>query len=337
MSILILTEGGEDSGLGHVTRCASLCQAFREMGVASRFVVNGDKTVESVLRDENYKFFDWLAERQLLLELLNGTDIAVIDSYHADYELYEDISKSVKTAVYFDDESRFEYPKGFVLNASVSAGQMPYPEREGVTYLLGAQYAPLRKEFWDVNAKPIRNNPETIMITFGGADTHGLTPGVLKLLISTYPEVLKKVIIGKGFQNIEEIEELKDNSTELVYFPSAVDMKNVMLESDIAITTGGQTVYELARVGTPAIGICMAKNQLRSIKCWSELGFMEYVGWYNCKKLEQELKNRLEHLEVRHIRMGMSETGRKIIDGQGCKRILNAIELNKQVGEETPN
>jgi len=103
-------------------------------------------------------------------------------------------------------------------------------------------------------------------------------------------------------------------------------MKNVMLESDIAITAGGQTVYELARIGTPAIGVCVAENQLSSVKCWSELGFMEYVGWYDRENLEQKLESSLSRLEDRHIRVNMSEAGRKLIDGRGCKRILNAIK-----------
>ena len=218
--------------------------------------------------------------RETLFALVRDADIVFIDSYLADYDLYEKISNTVRTTVYFDDNIRVEYPKGLVLNGAVFAEQMPYPKAKGIVYLLGAQYTPLRKEFWDASEKPIHAVIETVMIAFGGTDIRNLTPKVLKLLTDAYPKILKKVIIGKGFQNIEEIEELRDNSTELIYFPSAVDMKNVMVESDIAITAGGQTVYELARVGTPAIGICVAENQLSSIKCWSERGFLATTAFY---------------------------------------------------------
>jgi spore coat polysaccharide biosynthesis predicted glycosyltransferase SpsG len=231
----------------------------------------------------------------------------------------------VKTAVYIDDDVRLNYPRGFVLNGTLLAEQAPYPKSKEVNYLLGARYAPLRKEFWDVPAKPIRVNLETVMITFGGADIRNVTPKVLKLLTDAYPEVLKKVIIAKSFRNIAEIERLKDDNTKLIYYPNAAEMKKVMLESDIAISAGGQTLYELARIGVPTIGICIAENQLQNIEGWRKSGFLKYVGWYSDENLEQRLKSSLRYLANKRIRMHTSEIGRKVIDGQGYKRIINAI------------
>lgn len=329
MKVFILTEGGKDFGFGHITRCISICQAFEEVGIRPELIVNGDETVHSLLKDKNCKIFDWLNDQRLLFKMLNNTSIAFIDSYLADYGLYEKISNIVGTGVYFDDNIRIKYPKGFVLNGAVLAEQMPYPKREGITYLLGTRYAPLRKEFWDVPEKFIRDNLEIVMITFGGADIRNLTPKVLKLLKNIHPEIHKKVIIGKGFQNITEIEEFKDNNAELIDYPDATEMKNAMLESDVAISAGGQTLYELARVGVPAIGICIAENQLRNIKGWCELGFLEYVGWYSCKSLEQKLTRSLRYAADKRIRMDISRIGRRSIDGQGCKRIVNTVKPNK--------
>ena len=175
------------------------------------------------------------------------------------------------------------------------------------------------------------------MITFGGTDRGNLTPKVLKLLTNNYPELAKIVIIGNGFGNIEEIKQLKDDYTKLVYNPSGDEMKKIMVESDIAISAGGQTIYELAQTGTPAIGICAAENQLRNINQWCDLGFLKYIGWYNHENLEQELMSSLKYLANKQVRMEMSETGRKLIDGQGCKRILNALELNKRANGERAN
>lgn len=102
---------------------------------------------------KNFKIFDWLNDRETLFATIKNADIVLIDSYLADYDLYEKISNLVKTAVYFDDDMRINYPKGFVVNGAVFAEQMPYPKRKGVTYLLGSLYAPFRKEFWNVPEK----------------------------------------------------------------------------------------------------------------------------------------------------------------------------------------
>jgi UDP-2,4-diacetamido-2,4,6-trideoxy-beta-L-altropyranose hydrolase len=45
-------------------------------------------------------------------------------------------------------------------------------------------------------------------------------------------------------------------------------MKHAMLETDIAISNGRQTLYKLVRVGVPTIAIGVAENQLGNIKEW---------------------------------------------------------------------
>ncbi|MCK4788062.1 MAG: hypothetical protein KAV87_30190 [Desulfobacteraceae bacterium] len=328
MKVCILTEAGKNIGFGHVTRCTSIYQAFEEVGIEPQLIVNGDDSVEDLVRTENCRIFDWVNDYRTLVGMLSNTDIAFIDSYLANYRSYEAISGLADICIYLDDDMRIEYPKGFVLNGAVFAEEMPYPKRKEVNYLLGAKYAPLRKEFWEVPAKPIRNNLEAIMITCGGADIHNLTPKVLKVVVDTYPQLLVKVIVGRGFQNTREIEAPKDNNTELIYCPDAAEMKKVMLESDIAISAGGQTLYELARIGVPTIGICVAENQLRNIHGWEKTGFLEYVGWYSDDNIEERLEDSLKYLAHANTREEKSEIGRRIVDGQGPKRVVCKIITN---------
>lgn len=325
MKVLILTEGGENIGLGHITRCISIYEAFEEIGALSQLIVNGDETAQDLLRDKNCKVFDWLNDRKTLLATVKNADIVFIDSYLADCDLYETISNMARTAVYFDDDVRLNYPRGFVLNGAVLAEQMPYPKRKGITYLLGAQYAPLRREFWDVPAKPIRDNLETVMITFGGADIRNVTPKVLKWLTDAYPEVLKKVIIAKSFRNIAEIERLKDNNTELIYYPNAAEMKRVMLESDIAISGGGQTLYELARVGVPTIAVAVADNQVLNIRGWERVGFIEYAGVWRSSALLKEIERIMQNMKNRALRKERMQKAMSSIDGKGCLRVVSFL------------
>ena len=74
----------------------------------------------------------------MLFVTVENADIIFVDLYTADYNLYEKISNMVKTAIYFDDVIRANYPRGFVLNGAILAEQMLYPKRKEVTYLLGA-------------------------------------------------------------------------------------------------------------------------------------------------------------------------------------------------------
>lgn len=83
MKVTILTEGGRDIGYGHITRCTSIYEAFEEIGKQSQLVVNGDETIEDLLKGKNYKVFNWLDDQQLLFEILDNANIVFIDSYLA--------------------------------------------------------------------------------------------------------------------------------------------------------------------------------------------------------------------------------------------------------------
>ena len=330
MKVTILTEGGRDIGYGHITRCTSVYQAFEERGIKSQLIVNGDETIENLLKGKYYKIFNWLDDQQLLFEILDNVNIVFIDSYLAEHDIYERISEQVETAVYFDDDLRIDYPKGFVLNGAIFAEQLPYPKKEDVTNLLGTMYTPIRREFWDTPPKLIRREVEMLMVTFGGSDMCNVTPKVQKVLNKTYPYLQKKIIVTRFFANMSEVKKLRDKNTELIYEPDAIELKEIMQECDIAISAGGQTLYELARVGVPTIGICIAQNQLQNLKGWSKSGFLEYIGWYNNKDIRSNLIAALEKIKSYNKRISCSRKTRELIDGKGSRRICDTLLQGKQ-------
>ena len=320
IKLFLITEGSFDIGFGHITRCTSLYQAFEEKGIIPKLIINGDETVNGLLSGKKYSLLGWLKNRKDLYHLIKGSDIVVIDSYLAAPDFYNDISNIAKLSVYIDDNKRIDYPKGIVVNGTIFAEKMDYPPKKDIDYLLGSMYIPLRKEFWYIQAKGIKEDIESVMVTFGGDDSRNMTSKVLRLLVDRYPKLTKKVIIGKGFRNTNEIESIKDNRTGLIYYPNAEGMKKVMLESDIAISAGGQTLYEFARVGIPTIAITVADNQLNNIKGWQKTGFIEYAGWWENKVLDNIVKA-IELLKCTDLRRKRAEIGKRIIDGLGARRI----------------
>src|SRR5208282_4206817 len=238
MNVFVLTEGGKKIGFGHIARCLSLCQAFEEFGTVPEFIVNGDETIKDLLSDRKYLSLNWIEDIKVL-DVLQGADIVVIDSYMADLRIYLKVCDAVKISVYLDDNKRLDYPAGIVINGGIDAEMLGYIKREGISYLLGPGYAPLRKAFWDVTEKEIRENIGTIMVTFGGDDIRNLTPGVLELLVDEYPGVCKEIVIGKGFSNSVRIKAAADKNTRLHYNLDAEAMLGLMLGSDVAISAGG--------------------------------------------------------------------------------------------------
>jgi len=324
MKAFIVTEGGRNRGFGHITRCLSFYEGFRERGFKVTLIVNGDNSVRDLVKGKRHTIFNWLKRRTELSEMIREADLALVDSYLADRRLYEEVCGMVHCAVYLDDTQRLDYPEGIVINGAIGAEKRCYPKREGVTYLLGIDYAPLRKEFSKVPKKKIRKEVKTMMITFGG-DDRKITPRILKHLTKTYPGIRKEVVVGRGFKNIADIEKFRDPLTVPVYFPDAQGMKEVMLNADLAISGGGQTLYELARVGVPTIAIGLSDNQLPNIKGWQKTGFISYAGWYREEGLLDRLMREVDRLLPYEMRKGKSRKGRTSIDGGGVERAIDRI------------
>lgn len=326
MKVFIITEGGKGVGLGHISRCIALYDAFTQRNITPTFILNSD-LAEDLMAGRKFKAFNWLKDEKKTLELLNGADIAVIDSYLAPLSFYKKVAGLVRLTVYIDDSNRLDYPKGIVINSAIYAEKIAYPKKDDILHMLGIQYLPLRKEFEGDIKKSISDRIKNVIITFGGNDSGNITPKILNFLNENYPALIKNVVIGAAFEvsNIEKIKRLKNKNVNLTYYPDAEKMRDIMLESDVTISAGGQTLYELAGTGVPTIGICIADNQIDNLKGLEKAGFVKNIGWYEEKDLLHSLKKAMGELEDVRTRQKMSDSGQKAIDGKGSLRIVNAL------------
>ena len=321
MKVVILTEGGKDFGYGHVARCSSIYQAFEHYNIFPNFIVNGDESIKSILSNIEVEIADWLSDYSIIPD----ADIVVIDSYFADLNFYNKLSCDVSQVVYVDDNNRLEYPKGIIVNGTLNASNMNYVNRENITYLIGNEFIPLRKEFWNIPKLKINENVESILITMGGNDLRNLTPKLLKLLNENYPHLNKKIIITDSFKHAPEIESLKNNHVKLIYSPNSNEMINIMKSVDLAISSSGQTLYELACIGVPTIAIGIIDNQKNNIKNWINHGFIEYAGCWNDKNILKNILGKIEYLKDTNVRFNKRLAGIRAVDGKGSLNIVKMI------------
>ncbi|MFX0100551.1 MAG: GNAT family N-acetyltransferase [Candidatus Hodarchaeota archaeon] len=276
----------------------------------------------------NKILFNWLEDHNKLIQYLIGADIAIIDSYLAGLEIYHCISKFVSVPVFIDDNNRLDFPRGIILNGSVYAENLNYREYKGLKNLLGPKYIPLRDAFQNLQEKKNPKDIGKIMVTFGGTDTKNLTQKILQFLINNYPSLKKYVILGNGFKNKDQIKKISGEKIKFIENADAGQMKEVMMKSDIAISSCGQTLYELAAVGVPTIGIGVAENQRRNIEKFKEIGFLKYAGWWEDRDLLNNIANQLELLDSHEARLRVSQIGRNFVSNEGSPNAIDAILEN---------
>lgn len=307
MKISILTEGGRGIGFGHMTRCLAIARAIREFSPGSRldFVVNGDKAAEKFLRGQRVRpiIVNWIKEKKKIFQMLNRSDVVILDSYLAARSYYADLNKPYTVAI--DDYRRLDYDVDMVINPSVY-GLKFKNDFSAPRLLLGKEYIILRREFRRVLPKTIRPDIKNVLITFGGRDLSDFIREVADFLSKRYPDFKYETIDDKARLN-------------------AVEMRNLMLRCDISISGGGQTLYELARCGVPTIGIRFAENQTLNLEGMEKTGFLNYAGYYRDRKVIGNICKYIRILSAQKNRAAVSNMGRSIVDAMGAKRIAEAI------------
>jgi UDP-2,4-diacetamido-2,4,6-trideoxy-beta-L-altropyranose hydrolase len=331
--IAFRTDGSTDLGFGHIRRCLTLAQALQKKGSITRFVVNREPSVEKML--QKYGLDGAVVEAQADRDLSQtlgyvrrwgGVQALIVDSYGVSGECFEDIHEPV--IVVIDDLADRPLPVDLVVNGAVNAGELSYRTSPQTRLLLGPEYALLREEFSSDPDRRIRTRVERVLIITGGADPSALTPKLIAWTHKAIGKVAQDVVVGPFFTDdvLRQIEKLVDNDSSIILHRDPQHLRDLMLKCDVAIAGGGQTTYELAATGTPAVTIRLAYNQSGNLRGLSAHGSLEWAGDIHEGDLERRVIGTLRSLaENPDKRAAMSRTGRALVDGQGAGRVAKAV------------
>lgn len=325
MSIIyIITEGYRNTGYGHLTRCLGLAQGFAEKDVQAKLIVNCDPEGEQYLSDANVDSYDWIRNNERFYDQIEGAEIAVIDSYQAPLDVYEEVSNRVKLDVYIDDYLRLDYPRGIIINGSMGAEHLPYLSNPGVRYLLGKDYIMLRREFWDVHKHKTNTAIQNVLITFGGQDIADLGFRTLEALIKEHPSLSYHLVLSN------HQEKPLEHNPRVCYYKSlnAGEMLDLMLKCDIAVSAAGQTINELMRVGIPTIAVSVADNQRNHAGRWAEQGAAIVEFWHQEDKLLEQVSGTFSRFVNQY-----PGTDNVCLDGQGVRRIAEYLLLSLETSK----
>jgi len=335
-SILILTECGSEIGFGHVTRCVSLAQAFRNAGREATLLISVHGQMQVQL-PSGAQVVTWYDLPDPLGTSLRQAYAVVLDSLVVTTTQLERIAVTTSRLAVIDDWVRRPHRHGVVIDWTVGAERFAYPVKNpNVHYLLGSCYCALRPEFSAVPQRTFYDSPRAVLVTFGGGDVRQLTAPVLRLLDSHFPTLSRHVIVGDGVRDKSFMNAWhNDAGTAFHVGCDAGEMRSVMAQTDVAICAGGQTLYELASQGLPPLVIGVADNQQDDIREFGAAGFALVVGDWNTSGLFSKLVAAISSIWPATERRRLSAIGRQCIDGRGAQRLITAC-LNHW-GKQTAN
>ena len=323
--INIFTECGKKIGFGHISRCTALYDEAKRQGLSVELYIqksDDDVTDNCILGDRIYNIVNWQSV-EYLQNNLNSNDYCIIDSYLATVEVYEKIAQCSAKALYIDDYGRLDYPKGIIVNPSLSTEGIHYPQKSDREYLLGHEYIILRSRF--IGKKKIRYSKSVnrVLITLGGTDILNLTGRIVSFLVPLFPEISFDIVSLKGLQDLKEWCQF-DN----IHFYNNLNDKGMcelMLKSDFAITAAGQTIHELIALRLPFFVIQTAENQRNNIKILKRILDKNYLSTINEEHLCEKIVIGLNNFCKRPHKFNIQDLTGYSIDGLGCKRIIEKL------------
>lgn len=155
--------------------------------------------------------------------------------------------------VNFEDDGEGILKADLVFNALYKENDLPQVHA-------GSKYYISAKTFLFYEPIQIKERPERVFASFGGADPQNYSDRVLKMIAGNpkYSSCNFVFVLGRAKLHVEDLLEYnKYENIEVLY--DVKNMPEIMSSCDVAITSRGRTGYELAILGIPSIA--MAQNQ----------------------------------------------------------------------------
>ncbi|HBQ38309.1 MAG TPA: UDP-2,4-diacetamido-2,4,6-trideoxy-beta-L-altropyranose hydrolase [Candidatus Omnitrophica bacterium] len=341
-TVLFRVDAGPVVGLGHLQRCLSLAGALRRLEVASVFLVNRTPATQQRVERFGYEARmisqsrSWDAadlSETIALAAVQRCPVVIVDSDHEGERYLRQLRDAGFFVCALEDLAPHPFPSQLVVNGDAHARELPYVSSTGETvFLLGPEYSMLREEFWSIPQRVVREIPQRVLIMLGGDDPYRLMPDILRVVDACQGHFTIAAVIGPFFTHVQEIEATAArlaHPVQLIHAPEAV--RDLMLEADVALSAGGQTLYELARVGCPTIAVRTAANQDGQVRVFAQQGFLQAVGWAGDRAVIRLMQEALRCLlSDPQARAAMSAIGQRLIDGQGALRVAQALATRQE-------
>lgn len=268
--VAIYVNGNNKRGIGHI---------YRALEVADEFYSKPD-----IYFDINQTDVNVFGKTTHTLIPVNGIADLFDRCKQEQYDLF--INDILSTSIDYMIALRTILPKAKIINfEDEGEGQIKadivfnslFQDSEFTNVRSGYKYYIIGKTFMFYNPIQIKDEVETVFISFGGADPQNYADRLLNIV--SKPEYEKYTFVfalGRAKNNVDTLMEYNKFSNIEVYF-DVPNMPELMSRCDIAMTSRGRTGYELAFLGIPSIAMAQNKREELHDFISNENGFT-YIG-----------------------------------------------------------
>lgn len=335
-NILIRADGNAGIGAGHLMRCLTIAEALENKAQVGFVCADRDsaelamsKGFDAYVLGTDYKHME--LELPLWEQLFDGNlrnRKILVDSYYVTNAYLEGL-QTYGQVILLDDMCKRPWNVDKLINYNAFATIEMYDSLNSpykTQYYVGGSYIPIRKEFCGKDYQ-LMEQSENILITTGGGDCDNIAGQILDNIRDT--SCTFHVVTGRFNPHYDELLKRSKEYGNVQVYHDVKNMAELMARCDLAVTAGGTTIYELSALGVPFVCFSYAENQEKLTEYIGDWQIAGYGGAYHedaCGTLEGIAKQINELKKNSALRKEYSEKERKLVDGEGAKRIARIIQ-----------
>ncbi|MGG5617848.1 hypothetical protein ACPDHD_16375 [Myroides odoratimimus] len=275
--VLVLTEGSNEIGLGHIGRVNSLLSVFRKEQFEIEWYIKGGQTIDLGL-DEKVLFVEW--DQESFLNVMSSYTYFIIDTYVVSKDFLKKVIDLGKNTLFIID-SKLSYcdseinPNVFTLFASAYAQKDIVSSK--VNFIGGVDYILFKEEFYQAEIKNVLSiDIELIVVNIGGFYEEKFINEICRVINNVFKGI-SVYVLGKCKSRKSNMFYSKMNKFHFLFLENKAYV-DILNQSDLIICNGGQSINEAIFLNKPSIVIKMADNQTKNIEYWADLGVINYIG-----------------------------------------------------------
>lgn len=330
--LLFRADGGPGIGAGHLMRCLSLAQRAAERGWRGHLAVSrptglpagwtrlggtvhvlGRPSGSDADLDDTVALARWL-----------GAAWVVADHYAFDAGFLDRLAAGAGPLLYLDDLGERDAAADIVVNPNPGAESRcrdRHPRARRL--LLGADYFLLRDAVARLRPEP---EPGRVLISFGADDDANLALDFVAGALAAGMALNADVVCTAPGDGLERLRlAVAEAPGQWRIHAGPLEIAPLMARAAVCVCAGGGTAGEAASLGIPAVIVVRADNQAPGARALAERGAARLAG-EGAGALPAALAALAGILADGPLRDRMAGAGRRLIDGGGAGRVIQAMQ-----------
>ena len=348
--IFLRVDATPQSGYERLARCLTIAAALQRRRRPVYFLSNLEPAslALTIKRGGN----DWIpmhnrlgepADQAQVLQAINklGPAAVIVDDPDVKRPYLQDLVGAGAFVVSLDHQGTVRLPSHVVVNPLLGPSRDSFEFMPYAQLLMGKRYAMVRPEIrrhrqtrsQEPAALMAANTkgPGTLyraLVALGEDDPNLQTLNLSKMMLGA-PRIGKvDAIVRREHPQMDALKALAEENPER--FEVAVESAEItarLVRCHFAITSGSGWSLELACIGLPQLVLVQNEAHWPNTQRLEDEGAISILGWHE-NTSAQTIRNAVQGLLADPAeRQSMSRYGRKLIDGRGPDRFVNAVEI----------